>query len=128
MVDSRVNEDSTIAQDAMLKHHIANLNRRTLQYQENDTVNLQPDTVNSQNDTVTELKEGLKRIYIDIQNNPGTTHSQLMEIFNISESTAKRATRDLKKFGYIRREGSDKTSRWVILDRFNDNLLSLDTE
>ena len=62
MVDSRVNEDSTIAQDAMLKHHIANLNRRTLQYQENDTVNLQPDTVNSQNDTVTELKEGLKRI------------------------------------------------------------------
>ena len=128
MVDSRVNEDSTIAQDAMLKHHIANLNRRTLQYQENDTVNLQPDTVNSQNDTVTELKEGLKRLYIDIQNNPGITHSQLMEIFNISESTAKRANRDLKKFVYIRREGSEKTSLWVILDRFNDNLLSLDTE
>lgn len=119
MVDSRVNEDSTIAQDAMLKHHIANLNRRTLQYQENDTVNLHPDTVNdtvnSQNDTVSELKEGLKRIYIAIQKNPEITHSQLVEIFNISESTAKRATRDLKKLGYIEREGSDKTGRWVIL-------------
>ncbi|MBD5197286.1 MAG: Fic family protein, partial [Bacteroidales bacterium] len=119
LVDSRENEDSTIAQDVMLHHHIVNLNRRTLQYQENDTVNLQPDTVsdtvNSQNDTVNKLKEGLKRIYIAIQKNPEITHSQLMEIFNISESTAKRATRDLKKLGYIEREGSDKTGRWVIL-------------
>lgn len=77
-----------------------------------DTVN---DTVNSQNDTVNELKEGLKRIYRAIQNNPDITHSQLMEIFNISESTAKRATRDIKKLGYIERDGSDKTGKWIIL-------------
>ena len=127
LVDSRENDDSTIAQDVMLRHHIANLNRRVLQYQENDTVNLQPgtvndtvndtvnNTVNSQNDTVNKLKEGLKRIYIAIQNNPEITHSQLVEIFNISESTAKRATRDLKKLGYIDREGSDKTGRWVLI-------------
>ena len=119
LVDSRENDDSTIAQDVMLRHHIANLNRRTLQYQENDTVNLYSDTVNdtvnTQNDTVNKLKEGLKRIYLAIQNNPEITHSQLMELFNISESTAKRATRDLKKLGYIEREGSDKTGRWVIL-------------
>lgn len=115
LVDSRENEDSTIAQDMMLRHHIANLKRLTLQYQENDTVILQADTVNPQNDTVCELKESLKRIYIAIQSNPEITHSQLMEIFNISESTAKRATRDLKKLGYIEREGSDKTGRWVIL-------------
>ena len=119
LVDSRENDDSTIAQDVMLRHHIANLNRRVIQYQGNDTVNPKPDTVsdtvNSQNDTVNKLKEGLKRIYIAIQNNPEITHSQLMEIFNISESTAKRATRDLKKLGYIKREGSDKTGRWIIL-------------
>ena len=115
LVDSRENTDSTIAQDMMLRHHIANLNRRTLQYQGNDTVNLQPVTVNSQNDTVNVLKEGLKWIYLAIQNNPEITHSQLIEIFNISESTAKRATRNLKKLGYIEREGSDKTGRWVIL-------------
>ena len=60
LVDSRENDDSTIAQDVMLRHHIANLTRRTLQYQENDTVN-------SQNDTVNGLKKGLKRIYIAIQ-------------------------------------------------------------
>ncbi|MDE7396508.1 MAG: winged helix-turn-helix transcriptional regulator [Muribaculum sp.] len=103
----------------MLRHHIANLNSRIIQYHENDTVNLQSDTVNntvnSQNDTVNELKEGLKRIYTAIRKNPEITHSQLMEIFNISESTAKRATRDLKKLGYIEREGSDKTGRWVVL-------------
>ena len=103
----------------MFRHHIANLNHRILQYQENDTENLQADivndTVNSQNDTVNELKEGQKRIYRAIQNNPEITHSQIMELFNISESTAKRATRDLKKLGYIEREGSDKNGRWVIL-------------
>ena len=119
LVDSSENEDSTITQDTMLRHHIKNLNLRTLQYQENDTVNTRDDTindsVNSQNDTVNKLKEGLKRIYIAIQKNPEITHSQLMEIFNISESTAKRATRDLKKLGYIERKGSDKTGRWVIL-------------
>ena len=49
------------------------------------------------------------------RNLSGITHSQLMEIFNISESTAKRATRDLKKLGYIEREGSDKIGRWVII-------------
>ena len=72
-------------------------------------------TAYQENDTVNKLKEGLKRIYIAIQKNPEITHSQLMEIFNISESTAKRATRNLKKLGYIEREGSDKTGRWVIL-------------
>ena len=101
------------------KFYLYSIVTHSTAYQENDTVNLQTDTVsdtvNSQNDTVNKLKEGLKRIYIAIQKNPEITHSQLMEIFNISESTAKRATRDLKKLGYIEREGSDKTGRWVIL-------------
>lgn len=112
LVDSRENDDSTITQDIMLRHHITNLNRRALQYKENDTVNTQFDTVN---DTVIKLKEGLKKIYIAIKNNPEITHAQLMGTFNISESTAKRATRNLKKLGYIDREGSDKTGKWVIL-------------
>lgn len=117
LVDSRENNDSTIAQDTMLRHHIANLNRRVIQYQgnENDTVSTQSDTVNSLNDTVTRLKKSLQRIYTTILNNPEITHSEIMEIFHISESTAKRATRDLKKLGYIEREGSDKTGRWIIL-------------
>ena len=34
LVDSRENEDSTIAQDVMLRHHIANLNRRVNEYRE----------------------------------------------------------------------------------------------
>ncbi len=65
LVDSRENDDSTIAQDVMLRHHIANLRRRILQYQENDTVNTQSDTVNdtanANNDTVTGLKKSLQK-------------------------------------------------------------------
>lgn len=119
LVDSRENDDSTIAQDVMLRHHIANINRRILQYQENDTVNAQSDTVNdtanANNDTVKGLKKSLQKVYTVILNKPEITHSEIMETLHISESTAKRATRDLKKLGYIAREGSDKTGRWIIL-------------
>ena len=118
-VDSRENDDSTIAQDVMLRHHIANLNRRVSQYQENDAVNTQSDTVNvtanANNDTVIGLKKSLQKVYTVILNNPEITHSEIMETLHISESTAKRATRDLKKIGYIAREGSDKTGKWIIL-------------
>ena len=119
LVDSRENDDSTIAQDVMLRHHIANLNHRILQYQENDTVSTQSDTVNdtanANNDTVKELKKSLQKVYTVILNNPEITHSEIMETLHISESTAKRATRDLKKLGYIAREGSDKSGKWIIL-------------
>lgn len=119
LVDSRENDDSTIAQDVMLRHHIANLNRRVSQYQENDTVNAQSDTVNitanSNNDTVKGLKKSLQKVYTVILNNPKITHSEIMQTLHISESTAKRVTRDLKKLGYIAREGSDKTGKWIIL-------------
>ncbi|WP_289630513.1 Fic family protein [uncultured Phocaeicola sp.] len=119
LVDSCENDDSTIAQDVMLCHHIANLNRRVSQYQENDTVNIQSDTVNDtaneNNDTVKGLKKSLQKVYTVILNNPEITHSEIMETLHISESTAKRATRDLKKIGYIAREGSDKTGKWIIL-------------
>lgn len=119
LVDSRENDDSTIAQDVMLRQHIANLNRRVVQYQENDTVNTQSDTVNvtanANNDTVIGLKKSLQKVYTVILNNPEITHSEIMETLHISESTAKRATRDLKKIGYIAREGSDKTGKWIIL-------------
>ena len=98
---------------------MSNLNHRVLQYQENDGVSSQFDTVNdivnSRNDTVKELKESLKRIYMEIWKNPEITHPQLINLFNISESTAKRATRELKKLGFIKRVGSDKTGKWQIL-------------
>lgn len=112
LVDSRENNDSTIAQDVMLRHHIANLSRRVSQYQDNDTVNAQSDTVY---DTVKELKGSLQKVYLAIKSNPEITHSEIMETLHISESTAKRATRDLKKLGYIARKGSDKTGQWIIL-------------
>lgn len=119
LVDSRENDDSTITQDVMLRHHIANLNHLVLQYQENDTVNIQSDTVNDtaneNNDTVKGLKKSLQKVYTVILNNPEITHAEIMETLHISESTAKRATRNLKKLGYIARQGSDKTGKWIIL-------------
>ena len=119
LVDSRENDDSTIAQDVMLRHHIANLNLRTLLYQENDTVKGNNDGVNdgvnSKGDGVTQLNKTRIRVYQAIVNKPEIISSELMSLLNISESTVTRSTRELKKLGFIKREGSDKTGRWVIL-------------
>ena len=112
LVDSRENDDSTIAQDIMLHHHIANLNHRVSQYQENDGVNICKDGLN---DGVKRLNKILQRIYNEIVNKPEIRTTELMKILNISESTVTRATRELKKLGYIKRMGSDKTGKWQIL-------------
>ena len=96
----------------MLRHHIANLNRRVLQYQKNDGVNINDDGVN---DGVKLLNRTLQRVYYEIVNNPEIRSVELMEILNISESTVTRATRELKKLGFIKRMGSDKTGKWQVL-------------
>lgn len=119
LVDSRENEDSTIAQDTMLRHHIANLNRRVLQYQESDGVNnaqsIKNDGVNIESDGVKRLNKTLQRVYEAIANKPEIVSSELMSILSISESTVTRSTRELKKLGFIKRDGPDKTGKWVIL-------------
>ena len=115
LVDSRENDDSTIAQDVMLRQHIANLNHRVVQYQENDGVNINYDGVKGENDCVKHLNRTLQRIYRAIVNKPKIKSTELMESLGVSESTITRSTRELKKLGYIKREGSDKTGRWIIL-------------
>ena len=119
LVDSREHEDSTITQDTMLRHHISNLNRRVLQYQEHDGVNegqsINNDGVNIENDGVKRLNKTLQRVYEAIANKPEIVSAELMSILNISESTVTRSTRELKKLGFIKREGSDKTGRWKVL-------------
>lgn len=112
LVDSRENENSTIAQDVMLRLHIANLNRRVSQYQEDNTVN---DGVNGKDDGVKQLSKTQQKVYNVIVDNPKITSAGLMDILNISESTVTRSTRELKKLGLIEREGSDKTGKWIIL-------------
>lgn len=119
LVDSRENENSTIAQDVMLRHHIANLNRRVSQYQEdntvNDGVNGGNDGVNWKDDGVKQLSKTQQKVYNVIVDNPKITSAGLMDILNIFESTVTRSTRELKKLGLIEREGSDKTGKWIIL-------------
>lgn len=115
LVDSRENDDSTIAQDVMLRHHIENLNCRVLQYQENDGVNIENDGVRDKADGVKHLNKTLQKIYKAIVNKPEIKSTELMESLGVSESTVTRSTRELKKLDYIKREGSDKTGRWIIL-------------
>ena len=68
-----------------------------------------------ENDGVKRLNKTLQRVYEAIANKPEIVSAELMSILNISESTVTRSTRELKKLGFIKREGSDKTGRWKVL-------------
>ena len=118
LVDSRENDDSTIAQDMMLRHHINNLKRRVLQYQENDGVDIKNDGVNvgvNKNGVGVKLTNTQRKIYELIQANQGITHSEMAKALSVTSKTAERATKALRDFGLLGREGSDKTGRWIIL-------------
>lgn len=114
LVDSRENDDSTIAQDMLLRLHIANLNRRVLQYQEgyglmNDNVGV------NKNGVGVKLTNTQRKIYELIQANQGITHSEMAKALSVTSKTAERATKALRDFGLLGREGSDNTGRWIIL-------------
>ena len=114
LVDSRENDDSTIAQDMMLRHHISNLKRRVLQYQEgygliNDNVGV------NKNGVGVKLTNTQRKIYELIQANQSINHSEMAKALSVTSKTAERATKALRDFGLLGREGSDKTGRWIIL-------------
>ena len=44
-----------------------------------------------------------------------TTYEGLIKSTALSEQTVTRAIKNLKEKGYIKREGSDKTGKWIIL-------------
>ncbi len=102
----------------MLRHHINNLKRRVLQYQENDGVDIKNDGVNvgvNKNGVGVKLTNTQRKIYELIQANQGITHSEMAKALSVTSKTAERATKALRDFGLLGREGSDKTGRWIIL-------------
>ena len=109
LVESRENEDSSIAQDVMLRHHIANLDRRVLQYQGNDTVNTtKGDTVKAM-----ALTGNISRVLDAIKAHPEYTYGEYASMLNLGRATVARAIKQLQTNGYIRRLGSDKTGTWT---------------
>ncbi len=118
LVDSRENDDSTIAQDVMLRHHIDNLDRRVLQYQEGDGLinnNVGVNVGVNKNGVGVKLTNTQRKIYELIQANQSITHSEMAKALSVTSKTAERSTKALRDFGLLGREGSDKTGRWIIL-------------
>ena len=118
LVDSRENDDSTIAQDMLLRLHISNLNRRVLQYQEGDGLindNVGVNVGVNKNGVGVKLTNTQRKIYELIQANQSITHSEMAKALSVTSKTAERATKALRDFGLLGREGSDKTGRWIIL-------------
>lgn len=85
----------------MLRHHIANLDRRVLQYQGNDTVK------------ALELAGNISRVLDAIKAHPEYTYDEYASMLNLGRATVARTIKQLQTNGYIRRLGSDKTGRWT---------------
>lgn len=79
---------------------------------ENDGLN---DGVNIIDDGVKNLSSISQRVYEAIRSNPNITYSELIKSLDVSESSITRASRELRKNGYITRQGSDKTGKWIVL-------------
>lgn len=102
------------------------ISRALLNGNENDSVNdgNKPvnDPVNGKNDPVNDLVKGeetleknLHSVYNIINGSPSATYSDIANQLNKSIATVKRNLQKLKEFGIIKREGADKTGRWIIL-------------
>ena len=81
----------------------------------NDSVNV---SVNdSVNVSVNSLPKQLKIIYDRIKDNPDITYGDLRKDLNITDMTIARQIAALKDLGLIKREGSDKTGRWLVITK-----------
>ena len=76
----------------------------------------------NENDPVSDLVKGeetleknLHSVYNMIKGSPSATYSDIANQLNKSTVTVKRNLQKLKEFGIIKREGADKTGRWIIL-------------
>ena len=120
LVDSRENEDSTIAQDAMLQHHIANLNRRVAEYQQQPTdtplspvQSIKSTNSKSQFDTLNCTLEELA-VLKAIEGNPKITQTEIAGTIKKSASTVKRITSALVEKGILTRRNGRRNGWWEI--------------
>ena len=66
---------------------------------------------NKVTDKVTDKKDALLRL---LRRDATLTVAQLTERLQLSESGVKKIMTSLKQAGLIRREGSNKTGRWIV--------------
>ena len=59
------------------------------------------------------LKKTENRVYTHIKKNPALTAAEIAGVTGLSKPTIERAISGLKKKGYIIREGSTKTGKWI---------------
>ena len=62
-----------------------------------------------------DLSEKVIKVYMALKVDSKSTYEGLIKSTALSEPTVTRAIKNLKEKGYIKREGSDKTGKWIIL-------------
>ncbi|MCM1223924.1 MAG: Fic family protein [Lachnospiraceae bacterium] len=120
LVDSRENEDSTIAQDTMLRHHIANLNRRVAEYQHTEGTSK---SASSQSATIVISKSNIctldctleeTAVLRCIKTNPKMTQIEMAAAIGKSERTVKTITSALVEKCILTRQNGRRNGWWEI--------------
>lgn len=84
--------------------------------------------VNVPVDVPVNLSETQKRVFSLIKGIPQITHYELANRLSVTEKTAKRATKVLREFGIIAREGSDKTGEMDNSEMIESSILKYQRE
>ncbi len=66
-------------------------------------------------DDAAPLSNNEKRLLEMVSKDPGVTAAEIAEAIGVSERTVKKYISSLSNRGYIKREGGDKTGRWIIV-------------
>ena len=67
------------------------------------------------NGGINDLSPKLKKVYEAIKNNANITYNQLSAELEFPESSIEKNIKKLKELNLIKREGSRKTGKWIIL-------------
>ncbi len=111
LIDSREKEDSVIIQDVMMKQHIANLDKRILQYQ-----NSVGDTVNETKSDTVKMKDTIKYLLSVIKEHPEYTYEEYAKTIGVGRATISRYIKKLNG-SVIKRIGADKNGYWEIVGK-----------
>ncbi len=112
LIDNREQESLEPFRQFMLREHIKNLKTEIENFKHSNEF----DPIKQLDDPIKQLDDPInEKLYKEVKQNGKRNYAELAKALEVSEATVKRRLNELKKDGFIRRVGSNKTGYWEII-------------
>ncbi len=112
LMDCREQESLEPFREFMLSEHIQNLRKEIENFKQSNAF----DPINATCDPIKQFADPIsEKLYWEVEHNGKRNYADFADALGISEATVKRRLNELKKNGFIRRMGSNKTGYWEIV-------------